>query len=182
MKLNGFGSLAALIGLLAGCDSGGGGTASDGEAACARFSATYARCLAAACPNAEPFTAQFAAEIETGCLLVKDNEVLSQVYRTYADGTCDDVYFSASIDQDIHQESQADNNRVVFCASGPIAAPEVCTARCTTVTGCLASSSPYALIYGEQDVCEAACIGRPKASAQIACLAETGCVSADCTP
>ncbi len=169
------------LGLIA-CDSGGGSEGADTyAAACERFGATYARCLAEACPNAEPHRSVFAAEIANACRLVEANPTARTVYELFADGTCGDLYYRSSIEQDTTQASQAENNRKVFCESGPLVPPETCTARCTTVTACLTEDNPLSLIYGEQAPCEAACLGRPDGSATIECLAATGCAQSDCS-
>lgn len=167
---------------LVACDSGGGSEGADTYAAtCERFGATYARCLAEACPNADPHQAVFAAEITQACRLVEANPTARAVYERFADGSCGDLYYGPSIEQDTTQASQAENNRKVFCESGPLVPPETCTTRCTTVTACLDDANPFSLIYGEQAPCEAACLGRPDGSATIACLASTGCAESDCT-
>ncbi|MEZ4470214.1 MAG: hypothetical protein R3F60_05300 [bacterium] len=168
------------VALLAACGDGGSGSADDFSAVCDRFGALYARCLVEACPAGAPFEALLAGEQAHFCRLVEDNATQNTFYRQQADGSCGDVYFGAAVGQDVTQENQ-DNNHQVFCASGPLASGEVCAERCDTLAACLTDDNPFSVIWADRASCQAACLGRPKSSRDIACLAATACADFDCS-
>ncbi|MCA9526584.1 MAG: hypothetical protein KC549_09855 [Myxococcales bacterium] len=169
-----------VVALLAACGDGGGGGASDDfSAVCDRFGATYARCLVEACPVGAPYEALLAGEQAHYCRQVEDNSTQNAFYRQWADGTCGDVYFGAAVSQDATQENQ-DNNHRAFCTSGPLASLADCEARCATLAGCLTADNPFSTLWADAASCQAACLGRPKSSGDIACLAATACAEFDC--